>query len=159
MSLTLLSDLPTPNGVKPPMVTLPVGRDAIENTLGTQFKPAKEYGLGPVSTIFIRAETGQLAILEALDFTPGRTNVWLDSDAQDAGKTCRELFLEFRVPFNEGIWAHELERTAEYDLCRQDDNANVFVVARYKSRLQAQVYAAEFESRSHKQAYFVQRGG
>lgn len=47
-------------------------------------------------------------------------------------------------------------RTNSYLLMRQDDNGNRYPVARYPTRAEATAAAEEFESRGHKQLYWVE---
>jgi len=48
---------------------------------------------------------------------------------------------------------------AAFVLMRQDDNGNRYVVARFTEHAEAEAAAEEFESRGHKQLYWVQTAG
>ncbi len=49
------------------------------------------------------------------------------------------------------------DRSLSWRVHRMDDNGNEFEVGRFNSRGEAEAPAAEFESRGHKQSYWVSR--
>jgi hypothetical protein len=51
------------------------------------------------------------------------------------------------------------EGDAPWRVVRQDDNGNRYLVAVFEDHEQAQRARAEFESRGHKQIYWVERAG
>lgn len=50
------------------------------------------------------------------------------------------------------------DEAGAWELWRQDDNGNLFRIARFSSRAAADAEQRRFEAQAHKQTYWVQRG-
>jgi len=51
----------------------------------------------------------------------------------------------------------KLSQDASWVLTRLDDNGNEFEISRFNSEHEAQAMKKDYESRGHKQAYFVKK--
>jgi hypothetical protein len=131
-------------------------KDYFEKEFGLRFGDDSEDVFGELKIAGCATSRGmQFTLIQYLQSLPDKVYIEVLWSEQSRSRDLEDVLIELNLVSSDIYWMHEAINLARYDVWRQDDNGNKYVVSADICRPDAIKLQRQLESSKHKQTYWI----
>jgi hypothetical protein len=135
-------------------------REYFEKHFGFRFWDDSEKGIGEFKVVgCVTSSSRQFKLTQYLAALPEKIQIDVLYSNESMTRDLEDILIDLDVDCSELYWVHEAITLASYDVWRQDDNGNRYLVSADLCRPDATRLMRRLESTKHKQTYWIARHG
>lgn len=142
-----------------PFADIIIKSSEIEKRFETAFESHFEEGLGISKFAFFVIDNGRRFFLREYmpDSQHSMIQIFILNNEERSTKDLDEVLELLELTSKDIIWLYESIKFHPHELWRQDDNGHKFLIETFPCRADAAKALREFESRKHKQTYWLEK--